>query len=94
MDPSLANLTPVRRQELWLRETNGESVLFDPQSGRLHVLNETAVAVWQLCDGETRPHEMVDAISGLFHMDRDVVWEDVSRILEDFKKAGLLRWSV
>ena len=28
-------------------------VLIDPQTGKVHALNYTAVAIWELCDGES-----------------------------------------
>lgn len=83
---------PARRSDVWLRQAGEENALFDPQNGSVHILNETALAIWELCDGETSPEEMVDAVVTLFGMHQDVVEEDVKRILGDFEHAGLLEW--
>lgn len=56
------------------------------------MLNDTALAIWHLCDGETSTEEMVTAICELFNTERDVVVHDVNRILEKFESAGLLFW--
>ena len=83
---------PTRRPDVWLRQAGDENALFDQQNGSVHMLNETALAIWELCDGETSPDEMVDAVVTLFGMHQDVVEEDVKRILGDFEHAGLLEW--
>lgn len=83
---------PLRRSEVWLREAPGEIAIYNPRDGGVHLLNETALAIWQLCDGETEPAEMVDAICELSKLPHEVVEEDVSRILSEFEAAGLLEW--
>jgi hypothetical protein len=81
---------PARRPDVWLRQAEGENVVFDPSTGAVHILNVTALAIWELCDGETRIGEMVEAICGLSGLPRDVVQEDVGRILREFEQAGIL----
>jgi PqqD family protein of HPr-rel-A system len=84
---------PVRKQEVWLRQADDENVVYDPDSGAVHILNATAVAIWVLCDGDTDPGEMVDAICGLSGLPHEVVSEDVDRILGEFDRAGILSWT-
>jgi hypothetical protein len=69
---------PHRRPGLQLRVSGDEAVLLDPSSEAVHVLNDTALALWQLCDGETTVEEMVVAAVGLFdaqerRLERDVL---------------------
>jgi len=45
-----------------------------------------------LCDGETTPDEMIDAICQLSGLPREVVLEDVRRILLRFEEADILSW--
>ena len=56
------------------------------------MLNATATAIWVLCDGETTPDEMVEAICELSGLPREVVVEDVRRILLQFEEADILTW--
>jgi hypothetical protein len=56
-------------------------------------MNATAVAIWVLCDGDTAPAEMIEAICQLSGLPYDVVLEDVSRILDEFEDAGIISWS-
>ena len=90
---SVSTRRPVRKQEVWLRQAEDENVVYDPDTGAVHILNATAVAIWVLCDGETDPREMVDAICGLSGLPNEVVSEDVDRILGEFDKAGILTWT-
>jgi PqqD family protein of HPr-rel-A system len=83
---------PVRREDVWLRASGDENAVFDPASGALHLLNDTARAIWDLCDGETTLDEMVIAICQLSGLHPDVVTEDVRRILEEFEGLGILAW--
>jgi hypothetical protein len=58
----------------------------------VYLLNETALAIWDLCDGETRPEEMMTAICDLTSLPPEVVAEDVERILLEFDTAELIEW--
>jgi Coenzyme PQQ synthesis protein D (PqqD) len=94
MNTSVMNRRPLRRSDVWVRQVNQENAIYDPQGGTVHLLNETALAIWQLCDGETSVEEMVGAICDLTGMHRDVVIEDVDRVLTEFGSAGLVTWMV
>jgi hypothetical protein len=83
---------PARKADVWLRQSDTENVVFDPSSETVHMLNATAMAIWVLCDGETDPEEMVEAICELSGLPRDVVIEDVRRILLQFEEADILTW--
>ena len=84
---------PRRLADLWLRKEGAENAVIDPASGNLHILNETAVALWELCDGRTLPREMVDAICQLFDAPRAQVEIDVERTLADFERRRLIEWT-
>jgi len=84
---------PIHRPEVWLRQADGENALYDPTSTSVHLLNDTALAIWNLCDGETRPEEMIDAICELTGAHPEIVSEDVERILMEFHKTHLVHWT-
>lgn len=83
---------PARKADVWLRQSDTENVVYDPSSETVHMLNATAMAIWVLCDGETDPDEMVEAICELSGLPSDVVVEDVRRILLQFEEADILSW--
>lgn len=94
MNSSVLDRRPLRRSDVWVRQAKRENAIYDPHGGSVHLLNETALAIWQLCDGQTKVEEMVVAICDLTGMHRDVVTEDVDRILTQFGSSGLITWSV
>lgn len=94
MTTSVDHGLPRRRDGVLVRQSRGENAVFDHQTGALHFLNETAMAIWQLCDGNTRPEEMVAAIGEISRMHPEIIEEDVRRILGEFDRANLLTWQV
>ncbi|MBW3578448.1 MAG: HPr-rel-A system PqqD family peptide chaperone [Actinobacteria bacterium] len=83
---------PARKPDVWVNLARGENTLFDPDTGKVHLLNDTALAIWDLCDGETYPAEMLDAICELCNMQPEVVSQDLERVLGEFQRAGLIEW--
>ncbi len=85
---------PLRRPDVEVSEVGPGHVLVDRASGDAHVINDTALALWELCDGRTARAEMVDAICELFSAPRDRVDGDVRATLDEFERLGLLARSV
>ena len=85
---------PVQLPGVWLRRAKAEVSLFNQLTGAVHLVNEEAAAIWGLCDGETEPDEMIEAICEISGAPRGVVEEDVGRILTEFEEAHLITWKV
>jgi hypothetical protein len=81
---------PTRRMEVVLRRSGGETILYDTAHDSVHLVNDTAAAIWELCDGETQKDEIVVAICQLTGMLPDIVEEDVDRLMQEFVDAGLV----
>jgi hypothetical protein len=69
-----------------------QCILCDDEGRALCQLNETASAVWELCDGETTPDEMIEAICGLCAVEPDVADRDVKLILAEFNLVEVIEW--
>jgi hypothetical protein len=82
---------PRRRANVEERNAGSELVLYDPAGGRLHVLNETAAAVWRMCDGSLPAPLLAGRLSSEFEVkhDQDPV-ADVQRLLSSMFEAGLI----
>lgn len=93
-DGETTELLPCRRADVEVRRdaAGAAHVLHDPSNGARSVVNETAFAIWQLCDGVTRPDEMVRGACELFDAPGEVVASDVHQVLADLSAAGLLDW--
>lgn len=90
--PTSARGNPRRRPLLRLAASDERQVLTDPADGREHVLNPTALALWELCDGATRPDEMIAGVSELFAVSHAQAAADVQRTLAEFERVGLIDW--
>jgi hypothetical protein len=86
----MAGMHPLRRGDI---ETHvlpdGTSLLFDPDTGAGHVLDELSSLVWDYCDGALSDDDITDEIAGLLPEVSQLPVE-VRRMLADFTEAGLL----
>ena len=78
-----------RRLDLLSDDAGTELVVFDARRGLAHVLNETAGAVFLLCDG--RPVDSIVAELALIPgASPDTVRRDVEQLLQSFVERDLL----
>ena len=84
---------PVRRTDVVLVDDGERSMLVAPGQDGTHVLNPTARAIWELCDGVTLPEEMVAAICEVFVVTPAQAVADVERTLEELTRVGLITWA-
>lgn len=90
MNETRTGLRPVRKGEAWVQREGDKTAVFNPETGLLHVLNPSALAIWELCDGETSPHEMGAAISEITGLGEEVTVGDVEMTLRSLAEAGLI----
>jgi hypothetical protein len=81
---------PRRRDDVLLHDETSGSLLTVPGRDAMHVLNPTARAVWELCDGQTTVDEVADAICQVFSVQRGIAVRDVRDVLQRFVDAGLV----
>jgi PqqD family protein of HPr-rel-A system len=83
---------PQLRSDVEIRELDErETLLYDPRSDAIHVLNSTAALIATLSDGQHTPEEMAAAIREQFEVDEDVdVLADVRTTLANFREQGLI----
>jgi hypothetical protein len=60
---SCALLPKARSEGIITRDIDGELLIYDRARDRAHCLNETAAAVWKLCDGCTTVPELTRSVS-------------------------------
>lgn len=87
-------LLPIRRTDVRLRDEDTRSVLVDERHATTHILNPTARAIWELCDGTTTLDELVNAICEVFSVPHGEALRDVAAVLGQLEAAGLVDWSV
>ncbi len=85
-----SNAMPRRRDGVHVDLVRDGHALQD--GDQVHLLNETAFALWQLCDGRTSPEEMAAGVCELFGEPSAVVLADVDRTLGELSRRGLIHW--
>jgi hypothetical protein len=83
--------TPMQREGLTIVSAGDETLIYDPPADKVHVLNPTALLIWQQCDGKHTPEEIADNLKSRFASveDRDLL-ADVKVVLQEFIEANLI----
>jgi hypothetical protein len=81
---------PRRREDVELRDDGARTWLIDPRTASTHVLNPTARAIWELCDGTTTVDEVVRAIGEVFDVPPSSSRADVEAVIAQLEGAGLV----
>lgn len=82
---------PTNHGEAWVRRHGDEVAVYDPDTETLTLMNPSAFAIWELCDGETSPEEMAQAVAELTGVDVDRAHSDLEKGLTDLAALGLVR---
>ncbi len=83
---------PLRAEGVHRVAHAGRLVLRDASNGELCLLNETAAAIWDLCDGQTSIEEMVDAVCTVCSIEAGQATRDIDGALEQLTRIGALEW--
>lgn len=92
MSTTTTGRLPLRITDVTVEQREDGHLLQRPDHNVAHLLNETALALWQLCDGETTPREMADAVAELFGLDPLTSRREVRRTLDELADVGLITW--
>ena len=84
--------SPRQGEGIQMLRLGEETVLCDLAGQQRCTLNETAAALWELCDGSTTVEEMADAVAVVSDVDRAQLVEGIERVLHDLSDAGLIEW--
>jgi hypothetical protein len=83
-------MNPTKSENLEIRKAGDEVLVHDPAHGKVHVLNATAGAILELCDGTRTPGEIAKSIADATGADVALVARDVDGILREFSSLHLL----
>lgn len=82
--------TVKRRSEIMKRPVGKEYMLYDAVGRKVHVLNETAHFVWELCDGTCSIDDIVSRAAAAFDASPDELRADIEGCLKEFRSLSLL----
>lgn len=75
-----------------LHQDETTSRLLAAATGAIVTLDALALALWEMCDGETTVQEMTSASVALFDAPQDTVERDITRVLAALEEQLMLEW--
>jgi hypothetical protein len=81
---------PERSDAVHSVAVDGEAVLLDQRTGRLHLLNATGALLWACFDGQSSIGEIVTDISEELGLQREIVLAETLALSRNLASEGLL----
>lgn len=81
---------PKRKDNLVAEDMDDDVLVADFRKSEMHVLNPTAAAIWEMCDGEHTAEQIADTLAEHFGVTAEEIQSDVANMLADFNEKGLL----
>lgn len=75
------------------RDLGDEYLVYDRESGRIHVLNPTARWIVECCDGSRTVAEIAERVAAHFEIDLDRAHSDTEELLADLGERGVITFS-
>ena len=76
--------------EIVFRPEGDEAILFNPDTGGVRLLNETAAFIYRLLDGEHDEETIVARLMDEYEVGREEAAADLARLVEQLAAAGLV----
>jgi hypothetical protein len=80
----------IANPDIISREEQGECLLFDPESGQLKILNETALFIFRQFNGKNRKKDILTKMQALYESDRGMLEEDFDSFADELEKANII----
>ncbi len=81
---------PQQRKDFYMEILDGEAFLYHLSDTRILYCNQTAVLVWQLCNGKRSGEEVTTILQEAFPEAGDTVAVDVEEALQQFTEHKAL----
>ncbi|MFC1849563.1 PqqD family protein [candidate division CSSED10-310 bacterium] len=80
------------RDDLKLTKSKKEAALFGPDGEKVHVLNRTALFIWERLDGRHTLQDMIQEMEDSFQIEEDSdLSKDILNTAHKFQQLGLLK---
>jgi len=82
---------PLKREDIVCRDMGTETLLYDARAEAIHLLNPTALLIWNLCDGNHSLRDVDKELRAAFSLaaEHDVL-ADIQQTVDTFAKNNLL----
>jgi len=82
----------VYRTEESADSSKRETLVFNPETGEIKLLNDTATFVWNLCDGKHSVEDIATRIIEEYDIDYNVCKSDLTDLLHKLEEMKLIYW--
>ena len=79
-----------RNENTASRIIDGQAVIMTLQDNTLHTINEVGSRIWELCDGQRTPGDIVRVISEDYIIDGEEAKRDCHAFLQELCEKGML----
>ena len=84
-------MKPKRKANLTIQDIGDETIVYDPERENVHVLNQTAQLIWNLCDGEHTMDEIHKFLIEQFpSISQNDLLVDLQSTLNEFKEKKII----
>jgi hypothetical protein len=80
----------IQTTDVISRRVGDEIVLIKDDGQATHVLNKTAAAIWELCNGEYNLDEIADRLCERFDVSFKEIRADIEEIIDRLMEVGVL----
>lgn len=87
-----ASTKPRRVADYRLEQMDNELLLFHPGKTQVLYCNDTASLIWQLCDGQHTPQEIITLLSDSYPESAQEIAKDVQTTLAQFHAHGAIEY--
>ena len=79
-----------RRNNVFTREINGQTYMFDPKNGKIIELNETGTVIWNLLARERTIKDIALHLTACYDIRISVAKKDVSDFINTMLNSGYI----
>lgn len=66
-------------------------IIYNEDNSCICKLNQTAYAIWKLCDGDHDINEIADELSSIYNINKTYILPKISNVIEKLKALNLIR---
>ena len=81
---------PLARSDITVQVIGDEVMLYDSDNEKIHVLNHSAYAIWQMCNGENSLADMCEQLTVQYADASLDLIDDIQATIDGFIQKGLL----
>lgn len=82
---------PEPKSNIIAREIEDEMILYNPEEDQVHLLNTTAAAVYDLCDGSNTVKDIIGILRANMPFLAIDIEKDVLQLLSSLSEKGILK---